>query len=98
MPINKEPSAFERKLDAIIKGMEILGDRVDTIERKSSGDGQNAVRNPNFKRNQNQNTGKNGPDQNIRPPFQENFVEGSSSEEPTEDVEINNLTEHKNET
>ena len=91
--MNEEPSTFERKLDAIIKGMERLEDIVETIKRKSSGDSKNVVRNPNFRRNQNQNTGKNVPNQNIRPPFQENFVEGSSSEEPTEDVEINNLTE-----
>ena len=81
MPLNEEPSAFENKLDAIIKGMERLGDRVETIERKSTSD--NIVRNPNFRRNQNQNIGKNVPDQNIRPPFQENFVEGSTSKEPT---------------
>jgi len=31
----EEPSAFEQKLDAIIKGMDRLGDRVETIERKS---------------------------------------------------------------
>ena len=97
MPMNEEPSAFERNLDAIIKGMERLGDRVETIERKSTGDNQNVVRNPNFRRNQNQNIGKNVPDQNIRPPFQENFVEGSTSEEPTKDVEIKNVTEDKNE-
>jgi len=30
----EEPSAFEQKLDAIIKGMNRLGDRVETIERK----------------------------------------------------------------
>ena len=91
MPMNEEPSAFEKKLDVIIKGMERLGDRVETIERKSSTDNQNVARNPNFRRNLNQNSGKNVPDQNIRPPFQEKFVEGSTSEEPTEDVEINNV-------
>ena len=55
------------------------------------------MRNPKFIRNQNQNTGKTGPDQNIRPPFQENYVEGSTSEEPTDDVQINNFTEDENE-
>ena len=35
----EEPSAFEQKLDAIINGMHRLGDRVDTIERKSSWEG-----------------------------------------------------------
>ena len=79
--------------------MERLGDRVETIEKKSPWDGQpgNTGRNPNFRRNQNQNTGKTGPDQNIRPPFQENYVEGSTSEEPTEDVQINNVIEGENE-
>ena len=100
MPVNEEPSAFEKKLDVIIKGMERLGDRVETIEKnKAPWDGQpsNTVRNPNFRRNQNQNIGKTGPDQNIRPPFQENYVEGSTSEEPTDDVQINNFTEDENE-
>ena len=71
MPLKEEPTAFEKKLDAIIKGMERLGDRVETIEKKSPWDGQpkNTMRNPNFRRNLNQNTGKIGPDQNIRPPF-----------------------------
>ena len=65
----EEPSAFEQKLDAIIKGMDRLGDRVETIERKSSWEGQpsNTGRNPNFRKNQNPNIGKASPDQNIRP-------------------------------
>ena len=99
MPLNEEPSAFENKLDAIIKGMERLGDRVEKIERKSPWDGQpsNTGRNPNFRKNQNQNTGKIGPDQNIRPPFQENYVEASTFDEPIEDAQINTLTGRKNE-
>lgn len=36
----EEPSAFEQKLDAIIKGMDRLGDGVETIERKASWEGQ----------------------------------------------------------
>lgn len=52
-------------------------DRIDNIERKPQWDNQQTplVRNPNFRKNQNQNIGKNGSDQNIRPPFQENYVE-----------------------
>ena len=71
IPLKEEPSAFEQKLDVIIKVMDRLGDRVEIIERKSPWDGQpsNTGRNPNFKKNQNQNTGKTGVDQNIRPPF-----------------------------
>jgi len=59
-----EPLAFEQKLDAIIEGMDILGDRVETIERKSSWEGQqsNTLRNPNFRKNQNPNVGRAGPD------------------------------------
>ena len=71
--------------------MDRLGDRVETIERKSPWDGQpsNTGRNPNFRKNQNQNTGKTGPDQNIRPPFQENYAKASNSDEPIEDTQIN---------
>lgn len=68
----EEHSAFEQKLDAIIKGMDKLGDRVETIVRKSSCESQpsNTTRNPNFRKNQNPNVERAGPDQNIRPPFQ----------------------------
>ena len=38
IPLKEEPSAFEQKLDAIIKGMDRLEDRVETIERKSPWD------------------------------------------------------------
>ena len=34
IPLKEEPSGFEKNLDAIIKGMDRLGDRVETIERK----------------------------------------------------------------
>jgi len=71
--------------------MDRLGDRVETIKRKSPCDGQpsNIGRNQNFKKNQNPNAGKTGPNQNIRPPFQENYVEASTSDEPAEDTQIN---------
>ena len=45
------------------------------------------MRNPNFRNNQN--IWKNGPDQNIRPPFQENFAETSHPEDPEQDTQIN---------
>lgn len=84
-PFKEEPYAFEHKLDDIIKGMDRLGDRVETIERKSPWYGQpnNTRRNSNFRNNQNPNTGKIGPDQNISPPFQENYSEASTSDEAT---------------
>ena len=65
--------------------MDKLGDRVETIEKKTPWDGQpsNTGRNPNFRKNHNSNTGNVGPNQNIRPPFQENYAEASTSSEPT---------------
>jgi len=71
--------------------MDRLGDEVETIERKYPWDGQpsNTGRNPNFRKNQNPNTGKTGLDQNIRSPFQENYAEASTSDEPMEDTQIN---------
>ena len=68
--------------------MDRLGDRVETIERKSHWDGRprNTGRNPNFRKNKNPNTGKTGPDQNIMPPFQENYAEASNSDEKTENT------------
>jgi len=60
----EEPSAFEQKLDSIIKGMDRLGDIAETIERKSSWEGQqsNTIINPNFRKDQNPNVGRVGPD------------------------------------
>jgi len=87
----EEPSALDQKLDAIISGMHRLGDRVETVERKSSWDGtqSNTVIGPNFRKNQSPNVGRAGPDQDIRPPFQENYTKASTSSEPTEDTHIN---------
>ena len=81
----EEPSTLDQKLDAIISGMHKLGDRVETVERKSSWDGpqSNTVRSQNFRRNQSPNVGRAGLDQDIRPPFQENYTEASTSSEPT---------------
>ena len=61
------------------------------MDRKPQWDNQQAplVRNPNFRKNQNQNSGKNEPDQNIRPPFQENYAETSHSDDLEQDTKIN---------
>ena len=73
----EEPSALNQKLDAIITGMHRLGDRVESVERKSSWDGPqgNTIRSPNFRKNQSPNVGRAGPDQDIIPPFQESYIE-----------------------
>ena len=87
----EEPSAIEQKLDAIMNNMRSLRDRMGTIERKTSWDGQqnNTIRNPNFRKNQNPNVGRASPDHDIRPPFQEAYAETSTSSEPIEDSHIN---------
>jgi len=87
----EEPLAIEKKLDAIISSVHSLGDRVKSVERKTSWDGQknNAIRNPNFRKNQNPNVGRASPDHEIRPPFQDNYAEASTSSEPIEDSHIN---------
>ena len=71
--------------------MKRLGDRVESVERKSSWEApqNNPIRNPNFRRNQNPNVGKAGSDPDIRPPFQENYTEASTSNEQTDDTHIN---------
>ena len=87
----EEPLALDQKLDAIINGMHRLADRVESVERKSSWEGQqpNTIRNPNFRKNQNPNVRRASPDHDIRPPFQENYTEASTSSEPIEDIHIN---------
>ena len=68
-------------------------DRLDNMERKLQWDNQQQgpqIRNPNFRKNTN--TGKSRestPDQTIRPPFQENYVEISHQNEDHEDTQIN---------
>jgi len=71
--------------------MHRLGDRVESVERKSSWEGQhpNATRNPNFRKAQNTNASRSSPDRDIRPPFQENYTEASTSSEPTEETHMN---------
>jgi len=79
-----EASPFDIKIDSLAKSMERLMDRIDNKERKPQWDNQQAplVRNLNFRKNQNQNIRKNGLNQNIRLPFQENYVETSHPEDP----------------
>ena len=68
-----EASPSHLKIDGLAKSMEKLMDIIDNMERKPQWDNQQAplVRNSNSRKNQN--IGKNEPDQNIRPPFQENL-------------------------
>ena len=78
--------------------MHRLGDRVESVERKSSWEGQqpNTIRNPNFRKNQTTNAGRASPDHDIRPPFQENYAEASTYSGPTDETHMN-LLDSKNE-
>lgn len=64
-------------------------ERIGNMERKPQWDNQQAppIINPNFRNKQN--TRKGGLDQNIRPPFQENYVETSNRENPEHDTQLN---------
>ena len=72
----EEPTTLDHKLDAIINGMHRLGDRVESVERKSSWEEKqpNTIRNPNFQKTQNINAGRSSPDHDVRPHFHENYV------------------------
>jgi len=87
----EEPSAFDQKLDAIINGLQRLGERVENVERKSSWEGQHSstIRNPNFRKTQNATMGRSNLDHDIRPPFQDKYVEGYTSSQPIEDSHMN---------
>jgi len=87
-----EASMSDGKVDLLAKTVERIMDRLDNLDRKTWDNQQEPlVRNANFKKsqNQNQNTGNNGPDQNIRPPFQENYAESSDLDDPEQDTQIN---------
>ena len=68
-------------------------DRIEIMERKPQWDNQQQgpqIRKPNFRKNPNTNKSREGPlDQQIRPPFQENYVENSHQNEEDEDTQIN---------
>ena len=87
----EEPSAVDQKLDAIITFMHRLGNGVESVERKSSWEGQqpNTIRNPNFQKTQNTNAGRSSLDHDVRPPFHENYAEASTYSEQTEDTHMN---------
>jgi hypothetical protein len=77
--------------------MERMMDRLDIADRTPPRENQPGpqIRNPNFRRNQPQirqreQREQRGPDQQIRPPFQENYVdEGEEIVEDLDDVHIN---------
>ena len=91
--IKEETSTSYSKIYSLAKAMEKMMDRLESMERKPQWDNQQQgpqIRNPNFRKNTN--TGKSresAPDQQIRPPFQENYDESSHQNEDDEDTQIN---------
>ena len=75
----------------LAKSMERIMDRIESMEREPQWDNQQAppFRNPNFRKNQNPNVGRAGLDQNIRPPFQENYADEEA--DILEDLEENKI-------
>ena len=72
-------------------------ERLENMERKNQWENRQPppIRNPNFRKNPN--AGKNAiPDQQIRPPFQENYVEDSQTHEGEDNTQIK-LLETKDE-
>ena len=91
--IKDEPSTSYSKIDSLAKSMERKMDRLENMERKPQWDNQQQgpqIRNPNFRNNSTTSKSKEStPDQKIRPPFQENYVEISHQNEEDEDSQIN---------
>ena len=89
--IKEESSNSDVKLDFIAKNLERVVERLDNLDRKPQWDNQPQIRNPNFRKNNNPGKAKEASlDQNIRPPFQENYAKISQNNDEDED-EINHL-------
>ena len=90
--IKEETSTSDGKIDSLAKSVGIIMDRLENMERKTQWENQQPplIRNPNFRKNPN--TRRNTiPYQQISPPFQENYAEGSQSHEEEDDTQINLL-------
>jgi hypothetical protein len=108
--IKEEPSTSttDSKLDSLARTIELMLERMTVSDRNPPRDNTPApqVRNPNFRRNPPQirqrdprdQREQRGPDQQIRPPLQENYVdEGGEVIEELEDTHINLMGIHDNE-
>jgi ribonuclease HI len=108
--IKEEPSTSntDSKLDSLTRAVEIMMERLTVSDRNPPRENPPApqVRNPNFRRNPPQirqrdprdQREQRGPDQQIRPPLQENYAdEGGEVIEELEDTHINLMGIHDNE-
>lgn len=89
----EEASTSYGKVDVLARILEIIIDRLENMERKNHWENQQQqtpIRNPKFRKNHN--TTKNATlDEQISPPFQENYVEDSQNQEAEYDTQINIL-------
>jgi hypothetical protein len=108
--IKEEPSTSttDSRLYSLTRAVELMMERITVSDRNPPRDNTPApqVRNPNFRRNPPQirqrdprdQREQRGPDQQIKPPFQENYVdEGGEVIEELEDTHINLMGIHDNE-
>jgi hypothetical protein len=108
--IKEEPSTSnsDSKLDSLTRAVERMMERLTVSDRNPPRENPTApqVRNPNFRRNPPQirqrdprdQREQRGPDQQIRPPLQENYAdEGEEVTEELEDTHINLMGIHDNE-
>jgi ribonuclease HI len=108
--IKEEPStsSSDAKLDSLARAMERMMERLTIAERNPPRDNQATppIRNPNFRRNLPQirqrdprdQREQRGPDQQIRPPLQENYIDdGEEVLEEFDDTHINLMGVHDDE-
>jgi hypothetical protein len=108
--IKEEPSTSNKdsRLDSLTRALELMMERITVSDRNPPRDNAPApqVRNPNFRRNPPQirqrdpreQREQRGPDQQIRPPLQDNYVcEGGEVIDELEDTHINLMGIHDNE-
>jgi L-rhamnose mutarotase len=108
--IKEEPStsSSDAKLDSLARAMERMMERLTIAERNPPRENQAApqIQNPNFRRNPTQirqrdprdQREQRGPDQQIRPPLQENYTdEGEEIIEELDDTHINLMGVHDDE-
>lgn len=96
--IKEEPSISDGKIDSFDKSVERIMDTLENMERKSQLENQQGlpIRNPNFRKNPNIRKARDDiTDQQVRPPFQENYAEGSQNHEEEEDTQINLLKKQR---
>ena len=88
--IKEEPSTSETKLDLLARTLDRVVDRLENMEIKPNWENQPQIRNPNFRKNNNPGKAKEAaPDQNIIPPFQQNYAESSQNQhDDEEDINI----------